>query len=509
MSLYDQLDDSLAECPISRNKFLPLNILQNLITEDNVRANIGSDVEGQTSSDNDGLAKDVVRLAKKVFACLIFVGCQNAIGDLLSEGLTDEKLPLFRSGSGSDRNVLSARIDGTTFKTFRDWKRPDVDHFLEKQWRVQAPVFDTKVTGGHFSLNRHCALPLQSKTEEIGSTQLSTVVKCTLYPGHYRPASKVIGQFQVAIKLLRNYKDFERERLNLTTIQNLNNRHLIKHIATCESDSQYYVIFPLANGGSLLDYWARKNEIPRDQGLIFWSLQQMLGLAGAICALHHDLDGEIHCRHGDLKPANVLLFNEDESEDGLLVIADLGVSRVYEHPTHIRRSGTTTKATTRSYQAPEVELELYGQPRARTYDIWSLGCVFLEFAIWLLYDFHAIQNFEENRRRPVGNPQASFYQMTPERKAKIPPEVSDAIKALREDQRCKGGTAVESLVNLIADKLLVTVVEDRYKAEQLRDELQKIVQDAEQNPSYLLNVTGQRSPIPKIFLPAEQPPKTW
>jgi serine/threonine protein kinase len=309
----------------------------------------------------------------------------------------------------------------------------------------------------------------------------------------------------VAIKELQDPGTFEREKGNLTRIQNLNNRHLIKHIATCQRDSSYYVIFPLANGGSLLEYWQHENEIPRGPSLILWSLQQMLGLAEAIRALHHDLDGNIHCRHGDLKPANILLFKEDG--DGLLVIADLGVSRIHEQPTLLRRSGTTTMATTRSYEAPEVKSERDGQPRARTYDIWSLGCVFLEFAIWLLYDFNAVKNFEENRRRPVENPHASFYQMT-SAGVKIASEVLDTIKALREDPRCKGGTALESVVNLIADKLLVTTVKDRCKAEQLRDELRRIV-DAAEDPSYLLNVADQPSPIPKVFLPPGQSSKTW
>lgn len=244
--------------------------------------------------------------------------------------------------------------------------------------------------------------------------------------------------------------------------------------------------------------------IPRDPALVRWALEQMLGLAGAIRALHHELGGDTYCRHGDLKPANILQFKEDGVD--ILVIADLGVSRIHEQPTVLRRSGTTTMATTRSYEAPEVESER-DQPRARTYDTWSFGCVLLEFVIWLLYDFDAIKNFEENRRRPLENPHASFYQMT-SAGADISLEVLDAIKALRRDPRCKGGTALGSVVNLIADKLLVTTVQDRCNAEQLRYDLQNIVDDA-QDPSYLLNMTDQPSSIPKVFLPSGQPPKTW
>jgi serine/threonine protein kinase len=252
-----------------------------------------------------------------------------------------------------------------------------------------------------------------------------------------------------------------------------------------------------------MDYWEFESKTPRNPELVLWSLQQMLGLAEAIRALHHDLGGDLHLRHGDLKPANILFFKEDG--DNFLMVADVGVSRIHEQPTLLRRVGTTTEATTRSYEAPEVAFERPGQPRARTYDIWSLGCVFLEFAIWLLYDVNAINNFEENRRDPLQNKDASFY-VTTGGKAELSKDVSDAIKALREDPRCQGGTALGSLVNLIADKLLVIAVDERCKAEQLRDELHKIVQDAEQNPLYLFKAADQPNPIPEKLDPIPEKP---
>lgn len=189
MKLYDELDDSLAECPLSENKFLPLHILQDVITVERVLASTDSIVRTQTLSGNNGLAEEVVQRAKKVFASLVFVGRQSAIGDLLSEGLTDEQLPLFRRGSGADRNLLSDCVGNKTFETFRNWERADVDHFLEKQWRVQAPVFDT--SGSHFVLDRKCALPLHADFEKIGTTDFSNVFQCEIYQAHYQQCSQV------------------------------------------------------------------------------------------------------------------------------------------------------------------------------------------------------------------------------------------------------------------------------------------------------------------------------
>jgi hypothetical protein len=76
-----------------------------------------------------------------------------------------------------------------------------------------------------------------------------------------------------------------------------------------------FIAGTLADGGSLLDYWKRGNEKPRSLEPILWSLRQMRSLAGALYSLHHDLGGDIHCRHGDLKPANILLFEEDSDRE--------------------------------------------------------------------------------------------------------------------------------------------------------------------------------------------------
>lgn len=293
------------------------------------------------------------------------------------------------------------------------------------------------------------------------------------------------------------------KKKNLKTIQSLNNRHLIKHIATCERDSCYYVIFPLADGGNLLDYWEREHETAakRTPELVCWCLRQMCGLADALRALHHGFKGSGHLRHGDLKPANILLFEEDG--DKFLAIADFGVSKIHTAPTGMRQNGTTTKATTRKYEAPEVGPHFKNQPRHRVYDIWSLGCVFLEFVIWILYDHKAIKNFEKSRYKSSKNPGCSFYQTTDAGEAELDSGVVEAFKALREDRRCRG-TAIEALINLVEEKVLVVEAEKRYKADKLHEELGKIVRDATQTPSNLHKVCDRPTEIPKIFLSTEQ-----
>ncbi|KAF4627090.1 hypothetical protein G7Y89_g11066 [Cudoniella acicularis] len=129
-----------------------------------------------------------------------------------------------------------------------------------------------------------------------------------------------------------------KEKENLEQIQNIH-KYPIQHFATCEKGKIYYVIFPWADGGNLRELWTSQDSRQRTPELALWSLQQILGLVGALKALHN-----VNCRHGDLKPENILYFKEDG--EGTLVIADVGLSRVHEMETKMRHAGTITQATT-------------------------------------------------------------------------------------------------------------------------------------------------------------------
>ena len=106
---------------------------------------------------------------------------------------------------------------------------------------------------------------------------------------------KAGGSLEVAIKEFRNTEPFKKEKDVLEKIQILNHNHLIKHHAICENGKLYYIIFPWADGGNLREFWKLEDPQDRNPELFLWSLQQMLGLAGALQALH-----SVNCRHGDL-----------------------------------------------------------------------------------------------------------------------------------------------------------------------------------------------------------------
>ncbi|KAL9112140.1 MAG: hypothetical protein Q9227_003517 [Pyrenula ochraceoflavens] len=95
--------------------------------------------------------------------------------------------------------------------------------------------------------------------------------------------------------------------------------------------------------------------------------------------------------HGDLKPQNILVFLSACSKDRLtLKLADFGSSRFQSTgPTPVEKRESRQKSTarcgTRAYRPPETSEQRETSDRmSRAADIFSLGCVFLEYTTWML-----------------------------------------------------------------------------------------------------------------------------
>jgi serine/threonine protein kinase len=156
-------------------------------------------------------------------------------------------------------------------------------------------------------------------------------------------------------------KDFTKERENLEKIRRLKrNEHMTLSLGSFSQEGRYCLIFPWAEGGDLDNLWKNGNSRLRTPELALWSLRQMFGLTETLEALHLGFDEETNCRHGDLKPQNILHFLTNE--EGILKITDFGISSIHENTTFERKeTPTVTRATTPSYQAPEAAPALLGK----------------------------------------------------------------------------------------------------------------------------------------------------
>jgi serine/threonine protein kinase len=188
--------------------------------------------------------------------------------------------------------------------------------------------------------------------------------------------------------------------------------HIIQLLATFTQRGHLNMIFHWADG-NLLEFWRTHYphplDLPRDESLAKWMIGQFLGLAEAIQCIHHsEIEGhsdydapdrsKTHGRHGDLKPENMLWFKSGSSDClvrslGKIVISDLGSTEF-----HATRSKTIPAEAaggfTHTYRAPEFDKVERVAPKA---DIWSLGCVLLQFLVWYEHGWEGVNRFAQAR----------------------------------------------------------------------------------------------------------------
>lgn len=145
------------------------------------------------------------------------------------------------------------------------------------------------------------------------------------------------GNPRIAIKeLKRSGENFENvaegEASVLEIMRGFQNEHLIRAIAYYRKGDEHYFMFPWAEMGNLCEFW-KQNTPKTEPRYIIWVLTQLTGLAHAIEILHHEVrhQSEANCRHGDLKPANILCFKTKggQQDDPRLVITDVGLAKVH------------------------------------------------------------------------------------------------------------------------------------------------------------------------------------
>jgi len=164
----------------------------------------------------------------------------------------------------------------------------------------------------------------------------------------------------------------------------------------------FHLVFPWADGGNLRDLWGRV-QARLDDATLDWFWAQCLGLADALAAVH-----DWRVLHNDIKPENVLCFTReggggetdpDEPAAWELRVADFGISQRVGAPDSMVEPTSRHVVTQRS---PEFDLKY--ESVSFPVDIWSLGCVYLDFITWLLLGNEERLRFERRRVAELGDP---------------------------------------------------------------------------------------------------------
>jgi serine/threonine protein kinase len=228
-----------------------------------------------------------------------------------------------------------------------------------------------------------------------------------------------------AIKQLHtaDQADFQREVDILKKFSDNRHPHLISLLATFEQFGRFYLIFHWAKC-DLLRYWKDENPNPEfNIDTVRWFAEQCEGIADGLLQIHkyrtrslekHDKGknllspasamhpttlnhSELYGRHGDIKPENILLFNDAKESRGILKISDFGLAELNTRQSRSVKPRSQV-GNSPTYRPPECDMP--GKVIRRSYDIWTLGCLYLEFVTWLLGGRDLFEEFGAKRLTP-------------------------------------------------------------------------------------------------------------
>ncbi|KAL8381910.1 hypothetical protein RB595_005928 [Gaeumannomyces hyphopodioides] len=511
------------------NGYLPFAVLRRLMTPDRIREALQEEcgiTEGErikelcaeiapaglasspnrwcTDAPNSGRSRlETPAGYLTVFALLLEIERGDFIGHFIDQGFSDHKLPL-RIEECTKKTLRLAGIRKPDAVDVRHWfRRTDVTSLRDGQWSFFTPFFDCERDGTpkHYDLPIEAHLPwMQPMKNDRKEWPTSDVGRCqgSAWGRQEDPGAKELaggfGTVEIvmidpdshgfhgllqqlslpkkwfAIKSLRtaDVTKYKKEIDNLTRFSGRNHENLVTLLATFTHKGQFSLIFPCADC-DLEHYWKRLRSPNKTPEFALWVSAQISGLTGAIHTIHDppsiylgDPERKFG-RHGDLKPENILYYPlaDNDKALGKLVITDFGLADVHRE---LSKSAVHKKELnyTRSWAPPECDMK--GDINTQ-WDIWSLGCIFLEMACWMLGGDKKTgqerrEKFARERRQPdlLQFGTEEFYYITPTESEglygfRVKDVVVQWIEDMHRDPCCT--QYLHELLDLVYDHMLV------------------------------------------------------
>ncbi|KAI8208715.1 hypothetical protein KHU50_003816 [Colletotrichum sp. SAR 10_65] len=383
--------------------------------------------------------------------------------------------------------------------------------FVKEQWLFMAPFFDMRASKPHFyPLEAQVVLPFVSDESPTDTAfgGFGDVFQRQIHAAHHNCTEHTQPFFAIKKLLNKDRTEFEDEQYALKKFNQENHPHLTKLLATYYHHEHYYFVFPWADG-NLREFWQRYGTPKRDHNLIIWLAEQSAGIASGLKLIQHPppnleltvQDARDYGRHGDLKPENILWFRDPDAEEsligsGLLKIADFGLTRYHRHNSRYQKlnSGGGFKCSL-TYKAPEVDVV---DSVSEAYDIWTLGCLLLEFITWYLRGWQAVDDFSARRASESQDPDHdipldTFFNVESKngvRGAGLKRAVKELIDDLHEDANCS--KFLHDLLTYTLHHLLRSDHKKRAKCVDVVKMLEKMASDCRNDKSYA--VDGRMKP---------------
>ena len=527
-TLRDQLGEAQYEPWTDFRYFIANNDLRRLITPESVLRQMRSEKSLGDVQIPEEAGRKISEHAHKLFAILVYVRLGQHILRFLEDGIDDTHLPFVRRNSPNESrkfSLCSSKSQYQPINCMADWDHGDIRDFAKTQWYVLAPVLKFTNEVEHYELEPHCIPPWMEDHEcdasddkgKAVSGGFGSVWKVRIHPAHQRVIEDAsLGETGVsslpteelecpypyaALKRLHDINEgcFQSEVAMLKEFRKHPHAHLVKLLATFRWNQKYYLLFPFAES-NLREYWRATPSPAFSYDNVSWILQQCKAITSGLYVVHEQRythgpfrhnhnEHSRYGRHGDLKAENILWFPGPGSELGRLVIADFGLTDFHKRSTRSEiPAGQITGSP--SYEPPELRLD---SKISRAYDIWTLGCLYLELLTWLVCGSDILDKFPDVRKeKDSSEPNLiddNFFTVLSEgshgaltKRAALRSAVSSWIQDLHEMPRCSN--FVHEFLDLIANEMLLVDPSARMNIGQLNGAIQGMILKAK-DPLYL------------------------
>ncbi|OAL45367.1 kinase-like protein [Pyrenochaeta sp. DS3sAY3a] len=272
---------------------------------------------------------------------------------------------------------------------------------------------------------------------------------------------------------------FESERRNLELVKRLEDPHLVRLLKSYRHGNAFNFIFQKAKTNLFFylrfaHFGALNSRASPLETSPLW--RQTLGLARALSNVINyapPKDGQpgqlLYGYHFDLKPANVLVEDNDN-----LLISDFGQAR-------FQPMGDTSRITpvggTASYAPPEIDTS--AERFNRKYDVWSLGCMFLEMCAFIVAGHQGVKELDLARlTKSKHMTDDRFFHRMENNDYEVKPEVSQWIKSLLRSPNIHTRHSREFLLEILEliGHMLSTSISRRISAYSARGVLEGLLQ---------------------------------
>lgn len=215
-------------------------------------------------------------------------------------------------------------------------------------------------------------------------------------------------------------------------------------------------------------------------------MEQLERLAEALQTIHNfQIQGKpVFYQHGNLKPENILVFGTGRDDGvGLWKMTDLSHARIHLNDTEEKQRVALGPSSvighgTIFYRPPEAVLSQNRQI-SRLYDTWCMGCIALQYIIWLLYGYQELMLFLDGLYDPMSNV-GMFWECNDGVQPRIHSKAIRYMDKAKEDlSRGFKSPAIAALLEVVRTGLLICQVAgepalQRMSARELSNELNRI-----------------------------------